>query len=284
MKKIFLLVLVSLLFLCTTGCNNGGDNDETNIPSGTTTETMPTSTEPKSPYRDTHELSSYAGIVDGHRFSGDIEITNKYSTKSGDVFMYPISISGFAQDVDNPSNASPCYPSPPFLALYYDNENKRYIDINYMKMECYEDGNGYYTFDYYFGNDYKTNGYFVYSNTPWLYDDSGWYSIETDGEYIVYLYGSRNAEKESGQYSRVYWKKDVGLLGFYSYMEYGEEESQKQITNIRFTSKTDDNWNMAETIVPTPAANAEPKWPEKLWPEEYKGLDDPELRAILEEY
>ena len=78
-------------------------------------------------------------------------------------------------------------------------------------------------------------------------------------------------------------KKGAGLLGFYRYSP-SLDGGGAYVTNVRFTSKTADGWNMAETIVPNALPGAKRVWPEKLWPAEYKGLNDPELRAILEEY
>ncbi len=99
---------------------------------------------------------------------------------------------------------------------------------------------------------------------------------------MVYVYGPKEAEPKAKSQTRIYWKKDAGLLGVYSY--YSDSYYGTSVTNIRFTSKTARGWNMAETIVPNALPGAKRVWPEKLWPAEYKGLNDPELRAILEEY
>ena len=88
----------------------------------------------------------------------------------------------------------------------------------------------------------------------------------------------KNAEEENKLHTRIYWKKGAGLLGFYRYSP-SLDGGGAYVTNVRFTSKTADGWNMAETIVPNALPGAKRVWPEKLWPAEYKGLNDPELRA-----
>ncbi len=275
MKKILAILCCLALVFCLTACGKGPEPAaEPSTESVSVSSNTLTSTEPQKPYWDTHEPLSYAGIYNGQRFSGDYEIRRGGETREGDVYFYSPQLIGKVEDTNQPSTTKENMITDPFLHIYYDRKNNRYIDAWQTGVLRHEDG--------YAEFDFKTNTYY-YNDTsckiPKLKDAF----IEADDEFVVYVEGSKEAEPKEDAQTRIYWKKNTGLLGIYYYFPHLYEEGASVI-NIRFTSKTARGWNMAETIVPNALPGAKRVWPEKLWPAEYKGLNDPELRAILEEY
>ena len=275
MKKILAILCCLALVFYLTACGKEPEPAaEPSTESVSVTSNTLTSTEPQKPYWDTHEPLSYAGIYNGQRFSGDYEIRRGGETREGDVYFYSPQLIGKVEDTNQPSTTKENMITDPFLHIYYDRKNNRYIDAWQTGVLRHEDG--------YAEFDFKTNTYY-YNDTsckiPKLKDAF----IEADDEFVVYVEGSKEAEPKEDAQTRIYWKKNTGLLGIYYYFPHLYEEGASVI-NIRFTSKTARGWNMAETIVPNALPGAKRVWPEKLWPAEYKGLNDPELRAILEEY
>ena len=102
----------------------------------------------------------------------------------------------------------------------------------------------------------------------------GWSYIEADDEYVVYVDGPKKAEEENKLHTRIYWKKGAGLLGFYRYSP-SLDGGGAYVTNVRFTSKTADGWNMAETIVPNACPGPSAFGRKATGPPEYKGLERP---------
>ncbi len=253
-------------------CSNNqisSPEQETNEVSETTP--TPNSTEPQTPYWDKNNINSYAGLINGQRFSGDFSDVHSFKSQDGDAVVVAQVLKGYLENKENSSSAELHHATNPLtMYAYFDVQEKTYT--NAWDLGTANDKDGYYIIDC------KKYNVFYSLDSRTIESPSYDIIIETDNDYVVY-----SETDENGYYKRVFWKKDAGLLGYCIYQP-ANEYQDTLIENIRFTSKTDDNWNMAETIVPTPAANAEPKWPEKLWPEEYKGLDAPELRAILEEY
>ena len=276
MKKVLSILCCIVLLFCVAAC--GKEPEPAAEPS---TESIPVSsntlisTEPQKPYWDTHEPLSYAGIYNGQRFSGDYEIASYDKTKEGDAYFKLPRLEGKVEDVAQQFLVRKETITDPFLDIYYDKKNNRYVDA--WQTGYRMDKDGYPEFDF------KTTTYY-YSNTSCTIPGSdGWSYIEADDEYVVYVDGPKKAEEENKLHTRIYWKKGAGLLGFYRYSP-SLDGGGAYVTNVRFTSKTADGWNMAETIVPNALPGAKRVWPEKLWPADYKGLNDPELRAILEEY
>ena len=273
MKQILSILCCVALLVCAAACGKepGSTEQSTENPINDNTTTA---TEPQQPYWDTHEPLSYAGLYNGQRFSGDYKIERGGETKEGDVYFFSPQLIGKLEDENQPSSVKEDIIIDPFLDVYYDRKNNRYIDA--WQTGSLTDKDGYAEFDF------KTNTYY-YNNTsckvPGL---EKWTFIEADDEFVVYVDGPKEAEPEKDTQTRIYWKKDAGLLGFYYYSPNSNGEAY--VKNIRFTSKTARGWNMAETLVPNALPGAKRVWPEKLWPAEYKGLNDPELRAILEKY
>ena len=274
MKRILSILCCLALVFCLTACGKEPEPAaEPSTESVSVTSNTLTSTEPQKPYWDTHEPLSYAGIYNGQRFSGDYEIRRGGETREGDVYFYSPQLIGKVEDTNQPSTTKENMITDPFLHIYYDRKNNRYIDAWQTGVLRHEDG--------YAEFDFKTNTYY-YNDTSCKIPKLKEAFIEADDEFAVYVYGPKEEEPKGKSQTRIYWKKDAGLLGIYRY--YSDSYYGTSVTNIRFTSKTARGWNMAETIVPNALPGAKRVWPEKLWPAEYKGLNDPELRAILEEY
>jgi len=267
-----ILCCVALLF-CATACGKAPRAEEQST-GGYPTSSAPIATEPQQPYWDTHEPLSYAGLYNGQRFSGDYEIASIDKTKAGDTYFMLPRLVGKVEESNQPFLTKKETISEPFFTdVYFDKKNNRYIDA--WQTGSHTDEDGYPEFDF------KTTDYY-YNDTSCKIPGMEETFIESDDEFVVYVYGPKEAEPEKKSQTRIYWKKDVGLLGFYSYSP--NPDGEAYVINIRFTSKTADGWDMSETIVPKAQPGAKRVWPEKLWPAEYKGLNDPELRAILEEY
>ena len=275
MKRILSILCCLALVFCLTACGKEPEPaTEPSTESVSVSSNTLTSTEPQKPYWDTHEPLSYAGIRYGQRFSGDYEICRSGETGKGDVYFARPRLVGKLEDENQPSSAKEEPIIDPFIDIYYDRKNNRYIDAWQMGFLTGEDG--------YTEFDFKTTTYYYNDRSCKIPGSEEWSYIEADDEYVVYVDGPKKAEEENKPHVRIYWKKNAGLLGFYYY--YPNPDGEAFVTNIRFTSKTALGWNMAETIVPNALPGAKRVWPEKLWPAEYKGLNDPELRAILEEY
>ena len=274
MKRILSILCCLALVFCLTACGKEPELEEPSTGSIPESSNTLTSTEPQKPYWDTHEPLSYAGIYNGQRFSGDYTIERSGETREGDVYFDRPRLVGKIEDKNQLSSAKEEFIIEPFLDIYYDRKNNRYIDAWQTGVLRNEDG--------YAEFDFKTNTYY-YNGTSCKIPKLREAFIEADDEFVVYVYGPKEAEPEEESQTRIYWKKNTGLLGIYYYFPHLYEEGASVI-NIRFTSKTARGWNMAETIVPNALPGAKRVWPEKLWPAEYKGLNDPELRAILEEY
>ena len=274
MKRILSILCCIVLLFCVAACGKEPEPAaEPSTESVSVTSNTLTSTEPQKPYWDTHEPLSYAGIYNGQRFSGDYEIRRGGETREGDVYFYSPQLIGKVEDTNQPSTTKENMITDPFLHIYYDRKNNRYIDAWQTGVLRHEDG--------YMEFDFKTNTYY-YNDTSCKVPKMREAFIEADDEFVVYVDGPKEAEPEEESQTRIYWKKHAGLLGFYYYSP--NPGGNAYVKNIRFTSKTARGWNMAETIVPNALPGAKRVWPEKLWPAEYKGLNDPELRAILEEY
>ena len=101
---------------------------------------------------------------------------------------------------------------------------------------------------------------------------------------VVYVDGPKEAEEENkSAYTHLLEKRRrvVRLLSIFPEFRWWWRLCYQRSLHLQ---NSPDGWNMAETIVPNALPGAKRVWPEKLWPAEYKGLNDPELRAILEEY
>ena len=273
MKRILSILCCLALVFCLTACGKEPELEEPSTGSIPVSSNTLISTEPQKPYWDTHEPLSYAGIYNGQRFSGDYTIERSGETREGDVYFDRPRLVGKIEDKNQLSSAKEEFIIEPFLDIYYDRKNNRYIDAWQTGVLRHEDG--------YAEFDFKTNTYY-YNDTSCKIPKLREAFIEADDEFVVYVYGPKEAEPEEESQTRIYWKKDAGLLGIFYYSP--NPEGEAYVKNIRFTSKTARGWNMAETIVPNALPGAKRVWPEKLWPAEYKGLNDPELRAILEEY
>ena len=114
------------------------------------------STEPQKPYWDTHEPLSYAGIYNGQRFSGDYEIASYDKTKEGDACLKLPRLEGKVEDVAQQFLVRKETITDPFLDIYYDKKNNRYVDA--WQTGYRMDKDGYPEFDF------KTTTYY-YSNT-----------------------------------------------------------------------------------------------------------------------
>ena len=275
MKKVLSILCCIALLFSLTACGKEPGSAAKQSTENPINDNTTTATEPQQPYWDTHEPLSYAGLYNGQRFSGDYKIERGGETREGDVYFDRPRLVGKLEDENQPSSAKEDMIIDPFLDVYYDRKNNRYIDA--WQTGSLTDEDGYAEFDF------KTNTYY-YNDTSCKGPGLGERTfIEADDEFVVYVNGPKEAEPKNDSQTRIYWKKDAGLLGFYSYSPHLNDDGA-YITNIRFTSKTARGWNMAETLVPNALPGAKRVWPEKLWPAEYKGLNDPELRAILEEY
>ena len=275
MKQILSILCCVALLFCATACSKAPRAEEQST-GGYPTSSAPIATEPQQPYWDTHEPLSYAGLYNGQRFSGDYEIASIDKTKAEDTYFMLPRLVGKVEESDQPYLTKKEIISEPFSSdVYYVKKNNRYIDA--WQTGVHTDEDGYPVFDF------KTNTYYYNDTSCTIPGSEGWSYIEADDEFVVYVYGPKKAEEENKPHTRIYWKKGVGLLGFYDYYPHSDGNGAS-IKNIRFTSKTVDGWDMSETIVPKAQPGAKCVWPEKLWPAEYKGLKDPELRAILEEY
>lgn len=267
MKKLSLSILALMLLLTFSACKAGPEPAESTTapPAQTTVET----TQAPLPYWDTHELKSYAGYYNGRRFSGDFNISIEGPADNGDVnFRYP-GIRGMSERSDDASTAEEMYDNRFSSDFLYDKANRRYINMGILEFR-----NGQ------FHSRHNEIGYIYYSDSSPSYRDKYYNKgYDSDGEYLVYF---ELPDANITSTTLVFWKKGVGLLGYYYYRTttaYGVKE-----VNVRLTYKGAEGWDMAKTLVPTPLPGSERKWPDKLWPTEYRGLDDPELRAILEEY
>ena len=247
MKKLSLTILALMLLLTFSACKAEPEPAESTTapPAQTTAET----TQAPLPYWDTHELKSYAGYYDGRRFSGDFF--------------------GMSERSDDASAAEEMYDNQFYSDLLYDKANRRYINMGILEFR-----NGQ------FHSRHNEISCVYYSELSPSYRNK-YYNrgYDSDGEYLVYF---ELPDANITSTTLIFWKKGVGLLGYYFYhpkTAYGVKE-----VNVRLTYKGAEGWDMAETLVPTPLPGSERKWPDKLWPTEYRGLDDPELRAILEEY
>ena len=267
MKKLSLTILALMLLLTFSACKAGPEPAESTTapPAQTTVET----TQAPLPYWDTHELKSYAGYYNGRRFSGDFNISIEGPADNGDVnFRYP-GIRGMSERSDDASTAEEMYDNRFSSDFLYDKANRRYINMGILEFR-----NGQ------FHSRHNEIGYIYYSDSSPSYRDKYYNKgYDSDGEYLVYF---ELPDANITSTTLVFWKKGVGLLGYYYYRTttaYGVKE-----VNVRLTYKGAEGWDMAKTLVPTPLPGSERKWPDKLWPTEYRGLDDPELRAILEEY
>ena len=267
MKKLSLTILALMLLLTFSACKAGPEPAESTTapPAQTTVET----TQAPLPYWDTHELKSYAGYYNGRRFSGDFNISIEGPADNGDVnFRYP-GIRGMSERSDDASAAEEMYDNRFSSDFLYDKANRRYINMGILEVR-----NGQ------FHSRHNEIGYIYYSDSSPSYRDKYYNKgYDSDGEYLVYF---ELPDANITSTTLVFWKKGVGLLGYYYYRTttaYGVKE-----VNVRLTYKGAEGWDMAKTLVPTPLPGSERKWPDKLWPTEYRGLDDPELRAILEEY
>ena len=267
MKKLSLTILALMLLLTFSACKAEPEPEESTTapPAQTTVET----TQAPLPYWDTHELKSYAGYYNGRRFSGDFNISIEGPADNGDVnFRYP-GIRGMSERSDDASTAEEMYDNRFSIDFLYDKANRRYINMGILEFR-----NGQ------FHSRHNEIGYIYYSDSSPSYRDKYYNKgYDSDGEYLVYF---ELPDANITSTTLVFWKKGVGLLGYYYYRTttaYGVKE-----VNVRLTYKGAEGWDMAKTLVPTPLPGSERKWPDKLWPTEYRGLDDPELRAILEEY
>ena len=267
MKKLSLTILALMLLLTFSACKAEPEPEESTTapPAQTTVET----TQAPLPYWDTHELKSYAGYYDGRRFSGDFNISIEGPADNGDVnFLYP-GIRGMSERSDDASAAEEMYDNQFSSDFLYDKANRRYINMGILEFR-----NGQ------FHSRHNEIGYIYYSDSSPSYRNK-YYNrgYDSDGEYLVYF---ELPDANITSTTLIFWKKGVGLLGYYFYhpkAAYGVKE-----VNVRLTYKGAEGWDMAKTLIPTPLPGSERKWPDKLWPTEYRGLDDPELRAILEEY
>ena len=267
MKKLSLTILALMLLLTFSACKAEPEPEESTTapPAQTTAET----TQAPLPYWDTHELKSYAGYYDGRRFSGDFNISIEGPADNGDVnFRYP-GIRGMSERSDDASTAEEMYDNRFSSDFLYDTANRRYINMGILEFR-----NGQ------FHSRHNEISCVYYSELSPSYRNK-YYNrgYDSDGEYLVYF---ELPDANITSTTLVFWKKGVGLLGYYYYRTttaYGVKE-----VNVRLTYKGAEGWDMAKTLVPTPLPGSERKWPDKLWPTEYRGLDDPELRAILEEY
>ncbi len=278
-KTIALLLSLAFVFLLSSCGEKPAVNPET---TESTSAVVPETTEKQLPYWDTHEIGTYAGMVNGERFSGDFgEFIQYVKCKNGDIMLSYDYLKGMVENENNPNLAdefSVRHPHYPYI--FYDASLNRYTSAwdfywkptnEESRQNCDEiiiiKGGG----DYYYNETACV--------VPNSYDLE---RIEANDEYVVRIYERTwGDETKSGKtVEHYYWKKGAGLIGIYAYDDHGNSTE----INIRFTSKTADGWKMDETIVPNALEGSERTWPEKLWPEEYKGLDDPELLAILNEY
>lgn len=280
MKRI-LLILSAAVLLCLSSCGSNQPQPQTEATEASTQRvTQSSEVEALQPYWDVHadEIGSYAGLYHGQRFSGDFqELWRDRQTKDGSVVFYTPSILGLSEKEGAVNQAETEYVTGPqtWWTYYYDNTAKQiYLiyDIEYGKDE-----EGYDVLEFKRGRTY-------YSETDYEWEDDYYkVTIETDDKFVV---AEAEAKLEGNDYLRFYWKKNAGLIGFYR-GHYNEDGEVECCTNLRYTSRTADGWNMAGTLQPYPFAEVptpKPKWPDKLWPDEHKGLDDPELRDILEQY
>lgn len=279
MKKTVVLLLSFAFVFLLSSCGEKPAVDPTET-TATTSTVVAETTEKALPYWDTHEIGAYAGLVNGERFSGDFgEFKQDAECKNGDVILYYNHLEGMVENENNPNLAEEkriFHPHSNYI--FYDSSAKRYTSVlDFYYEPSYEER---YNCDEIIITKWKNN--YCYNETSCSVPKSDYARIEANDEYVVRIY-ERDWEddtKSGKSVERYYWKKGAGLIGIYIYEDfYGSEE-----INIRFTSKTADGWKMDETIVPNALEGSERKWPEKLWPEEYKGLDDPELLAILNEY
>ena len=129
MKKVLSILCCIVLLFCVAAC--GKEPEPAAEPS---TESIPVSsntlisTEPQKPYWDTHEPLSYAGIYNGQRFSGDYEIASYDKTKEGDAYFKLPRLEGKVEDVAQQFLVRKETITDPFLDIYYDKKNNRYVD------------------------------------------------------------------------------------------------------------------------------------------------------------
>ncbi len=279
-KTIALLLSFAFIFLLSScGKKTVVDPTETTV---STSAVAPETTEKPLPYWDTHEIGTYAGLINGERFSGDFgEFKQDVKCKNGDVMLHYKYLKGMVENKNNPNLAdeySIRHPHYPYI--FYDASLNRYTSAWDFYWEPYEASQNCDEIII-----LKGGGDYYYNETSCVVPNSyDLERIEANDEYVVRIYErSWEDENYSGKtIQHYYWKKGAGLIGIYVYEDFYGSGSEE--INIRFTSKTADGWKMDETIVPNALEGSERKWPEKLWPEEYKGLDDPELLAILNEY
>ncbi len=277
MKRI-LLILSAAVLLCLCSCGEKQPQPQTEeTEASSQIVTQSTEVETLQPYWDAHsdEIGSYAGLYHGQRFSGSFrEQWIECQTKDGSVMFYTPSIDGLTEKEGEVQNAEDdCITGPQtWWEYYYDNTAKQIYLI--YDAEYSKDEEGYDVLKFKRSRTY-------YSETDYEWEDECYkVIIETDDEFVV---AEAEAKLPGNDYLRFYWKKNAGLIGVYR-GHYNEDGEVECCTNLRYTSRTADGWNMAGTLQPYPFPNTEPKWPDKLWPDEHKGLDDPELRDILEQY
>ena len=82
--------------------------------------------------------------------------------------------------------------------------------------------------------DFKTREYY-YNDTSCKVPQAKDTFIEADDKFVVYVYGPKEAEPKAKSQTRIYWKKDAGLLGFIAIIP--DSYYGTSVTNIRFTSK-----------------------------------------------
>ena len=279
MRKITALLLsITFIFLLSScGEKPAVDPTETTASTSAVIET----TEKSLPYWDTHEVGTYAGLVNGERFSGGFDAFIPYvKCKNGDVILIKKPLTGMRENMSSPNLTEEEMIFYPDYDIYYNASLNSYssafeYDWKPFGEESRESCDEIIITK---GSDY----HYYYNDSSCVIDDS--LRIEANDDFVVSVY--EDSWEESGEIKKIieryYWKKGAGLIGIYVYEDFYGSGSKE--INIRFTSKTADGWKMDETIVPTALEGSERKWPEKLWPEEYKGLDDPELLAILNEY
>lgn len=275
MKKMWVIFGFAVL-LCLCSCGETQQPDETET--STQKPTQSSYVESLQPYWDAHadEIGSYAGLYHGQRFSGSFrEQWIECQTKDGSVMFYTPSIDGLCEKEGAVNQAyDECITGPQtWWKYYYDNSEKLIYGIH--DVEYSKDDEGYDVLEFKRGRTY-------YMETDYEWEDEYYkVKIETDDKFVV---AEAVPKLDGNDYLRFYWKKNAGLIGVYRAHYYADGTVIKCCTNLRYTSRTADGWNMAGTLQPYPFPNTKPQWPDKLWPDEHKGIDDPNLRKILEQY
>ena len=177
MKRILSILCCLALVFCLTACGKEPELEEPSTGSIPVSSNTLTSTKPQKPYWDTHEPLSYAGIYNGQRFSGDYKIERGGETREGDVYFDRPWLVGKLEDKNQPSSAKEESIIEPFLDIYYDRKNNRYIDAWQTGVLRHEDG--------YAEFDFKTNTYY-YNDTSCKIPKLREAFIEADDEFVVY--------------------------------------------------------------------------------------------------